>query len=1241
MKERRFAPCNLGRNTICLGKQGEANHLRIEFDCSGWLAEFPDAIIVLYYFAPERAEDNPFRPVLSEEGTDRVWIVSEVDTMHAGNGVIELVLEDAETAAVLKSATGYTSVTYSPSAMPLSEDDEGGEGGGGTGEDGGYYKPSVSSGGVLSWQPSKSGMPSVPSSNIKGPQGERGATGPQGPQGNPGATGATGPQGPQGPAGPAGADGETGPQGPAGADGVSPTISVTKITGGHRVTITDKNGTKYFDVMDGAAGSGDGSGGTGAPGQDGFSPIVSVIAIDGGHRVTITDATGTSEFDVMDGEDGAKGPAGANGVGASASVTAITGGHRVTIVSASGTVSFDVMDGKDGEAGEGASVELDTTLTQSGKAADAKATGDALNELKEANVKQDAEIEALKQAGGIVTIEPAQDDVPIVFFGGDLPQTKTDTVMPFKYVSKTKTVSGYVETKAQGNSSMNYAKKNQTVKMYADEALEDSVKVDFKGWGAQKKHVYKANWIDLTHARNIVSAQLWSDVVKSRANYNELPELLRTSPNQGAVDGFPALVYANGVYQGRYTINIPKDAWMANMDDSLDNHCILCAENYASGCFRAEAKIDESDWTDEIHDKVPTAIKTRWNEVINFVMNSTDEEFKANLSNYFYVDSLIDYLLFGLAICHLDGFGKNQIYMTYDGQKWIASMYDMDSTWGLYWNGSKFVATDYARTSYEDYTSTGSSGDGNLLYIRLEKLFYEEIQARWAELKAGALSYSNIMTCFERFIGIVPPHIVKEDYASTTGGGSFTGIPSQNTNNIQQIRSFAAARLEWTDEYVTALDGSGGDDVPTEIPCTGITLDQTTLTFTGEGTQTLTATVTPSDTTDAVVWSTDANTIATVSDGVVTAIGNGNATITAVCGAYSATCAVNVSGIDTGGNEEEIPSEGIVYQLAQPTTFNGTSDYIDTGVKLFDTQKDFTVFLDVVSDNPSTSALNVAHAMHEVSPYPGLTLAQEGSGVISLQVIQGVKVESKSHDNANAYTVLARVRGSTAYTYISDNVNLTPVENSKDISYVQIAQNLLLGCYQKTDGTKGRFWPGTINRCIVWDRALDDDEIDALFAVTTSGALYENYSPNGEKFSKIANIDWDTQKIRAVIDYSGSNWNKNNVLSVGMDIAAWRGNNIHAYTNSDDTIEISYQAAAGVIGAANSITTSVISDKSNIVIDITKDGVYIDGTLYAPDGDGSVIAMENIAASDRVLIGSLEGTSRSYAVYKSVAIVPI
>ena len=48
----------------------------------------------------------------------------------------------------------------------------GGGGSGEAGEDGGYYKPSVSSSGLLSWTASKSGMPSVASVNIKGADGK-------------------------------------------------------------------------------------------------------------------------------------------------------------------------------------------------------------------------------------------------------------------------------------------------------------------------------------------------------------------------------------------------------------------------------------------------------------------------------------------------------------------------------------------------------------------------------------------------------------------------------------------------------------------------------------------------------------------------------------------------------------------------------------------------------------------------------------------------------------------------------------------------------------------------------------------------------------------------------------------------------------------------------------------------------------------------------------------------------------
>ena len=88
-----------------------------------------------------------------------------------------------------------------------------------------YWRPSVSSSGVLSWTNSTS--EATPTSvNIKGPKGDTGSQGPKG---------ATGPQGPQGP------KGDTGPQGPAGTTFTGGTI-------GSNITI-DKDGVAIIALQ--------------------------------------------------------------------------------------------------------------------------------------------------------------------------------------------------------------------------------------------------------------------------------------------------------------------------------------------------------------------------------------------------------------------------------------------------------------------------------------------------------------------------------------------------------------------------------------------------------------------------------------------------------------------------------------------------------------------------------------------------------------------------------------------------------------------------------------------------------------------------------------------------------------------------------------------------------------------------------------------------------------------------------
>ena len=96
-------------------------------------------------------------------------------------------------------------------------------------------------------------------------------------------------------------------------------------------------------------------------------------------------------------------------------------------------------------------------------------------------------------------------------------------------------------------------------------------------------------------------------------------------------------------------------------------------------------------------------------------------------------------------------------------------------------------------------------------------------------------------------------------------------------------------------------------------PCTGITLDKDTLTIARGETATLTATVEPTDTTDKVVWSSKDDNIATVKDGVVTAVGQGETTITATCGNQTASCKVIVTKATIAGTANIYTKEGFFY----------------------------------------------------------------------------------------------------------------------------------------------------------------------------------------------------------------------------------------------------------------------------------------------------------------------------------------
>ena len=116
-------------------------------------------------------------------------------------------------------------------------------------------------------------------------------------------------------------------------------------------------------------------------GEPGTSPTVTVQDITGGHRIVITDATGTSSVDVLNGKQGDPGKPGDTGATPELTIGTVKEGDAPS-ATITGTVKKPILNLtlKSGAPGKDATV--DATLTQSGQAADAKVTGDAISAVK-------------------------------------------------------------------------------------------------------------------------------------------------------------------------------------------------------------------------------------------------------------------------------------------------------------------------------------------------------------------------------------------------------------------------------------------------------------------------------------------------------------------------------------------------------------------------------------------------------------------------------------------------------------------------------------------------------------------------------------------------------------------------------------------------------------------------------------------------------------------------------------------
>jgi uncharacterized protein YjdB len=280
------------------------------------------------------------------------------------------------------------------------------------------------------------------------------------------------------------------------------------------------------------------------------------------------------------------------------------------------------------------------------------------------------------------------------------------------------------------------------------------------------------------------------------------------------------------------------------------------------------------------------------------------------------------------------------------------------------------------------------------------------------------------------------------------------------------------------------------------VPTGSITLDKTTLSLAVGESATLTATVKPDNATDKnVVWTSSDNSVATVSNGRVTAVKAGTATVKATCGGKTAECVVTV----------KVPVSSISLNKTILTIGLGETETLSATVKP-DNATDKTVKWASSDESVITVKNGEIYAKKEGIASISASVESE-SATCSVQVIRRDNViYYQSTDNQ----VL------TLYSESGFGANIISNEYSMDLGRIVFDDNVTSigsGCFYKCSKLKSILLPTTVsvigNKCFSGCSSLSQINIPDIVTSIGNGA-----------FSKSA---IETIKLPETLLYLGSN----------------------------------------------------------------------------------------------------------------------
>ena len=289
-----------------------------------------------------------------------------------------------------------------------------------------------------------------------------------------------------------------------------------------------------------------------------------------------------------------------------------------------------------------------------------------------------------------------------------------------------------------------------------------------------------------------------------------------------------------------------------------------------------------------------------------------------------------------------------------------------------------------------------------------------------------------------------------------------------------------------------------------------------------------------------------------------------------------------------------------------------------------------------------------------------LTITDNGDNTFNVTFKDVINVDGNYTDNYGTYT-FSNVAGTTENGVTTiDLSNLSASIENCALGLTEASEGVLFAkfnaekAYAKFSAKIGTYYKSTISA------EFGVNDFESTGGGSTGGGdekpaivdvVEADYAPNGAAFGFPFTINWETQKLVAKLDlFTCSRYTHNEgIITVGTDngngdVSLWNPNNGEAnchlyYTNyyyGTDAKLLNLHYLENPSGTVNRVDNSVQNLEPGIVVfTFDKDGLHVGDNLIAtPD------QMTTLYNSTSLIFGSKEGSTRSYATYKYVKVVP-